>query len=364
MHTPMPPSSLRTFGLAALVAIALSPPALARAQPRFQDPLDTPARLRKAVDTRPLLAIARAGEFLVAVGSRGMIVRSEDGGKSWNQATVPVEADLLAVHFPTAVDGWVVGHNGVILHSSDAGRTWVKQFDGRVAAEVFKKYYAAQGGEAAAKAVANVERNYKAGPALPWLDVWFENAQRGFVVGSFGMIAATADGGKTWEPWLERIDDDRSLNLNSIRGVAGKIVVAGERGMVFELDRKRQRFKAIPTGYAGSFFGIVGTPEVVLAFGLRGVAYRSGDGGATWQPLTLPSEATVTAGSALGDVGGFVLVNNAGQLLRSDEHARSFTLAKVSAPMRYTGVVPAGNGVAVITGLGGVRTESLSRAAN
>lgn len=357
-------SSSRAICLGALVGIALSAAAPTLADSKFQDPLDSPARMRTAPETRPLLAVARAGAALVAVGSRGMIIRSEDGGKSWTQSAVPVETDLLAVHFPTTIDGWAVGHGGVILHSNDGGKTWVKQFDGRGAADAFKKFYAALGSEDAARASAEIERNYKAGPALPWLDVWFEDAARGFVVGSFGMISATVDGGKTWEPWLERIDDDRALNLNSVRGVGGSVYIAGERGMIFALDRKSQRFKATSTGYPGSFFGIIGNTETLLAFGLRGIVYRSEDGGATWHPLKLSTETTVTAGAVLQRPGEFVLVNSAGQLLLSRDHGRSFTLSQVVAPMRYTGVVLAGPQLAVVTGLGGVRAEALPLSAN
>jgi photosystem II stability/assembly factor-like uncharacterized protein len=354
---------LRAICLGALIGLALSAAAPTRADSQFQDPLDCAAQTRHSLDRRPLLAIARAGASLVAVGSRGMIIRSEDEGKSWIQSAVPVQSDLLAVHFPTPTDGWAVGHNGVILHSSDGGRSWAKQFDGRVAAEVFRNFYAARGTEAAAKATAQLEQNFKAGPALPWLDVWFEDAERGFVVGSFGMIAATVDGGKTWEPWLERIDDDRSLNLNGIRGVGRNLYVAGERGMVFKLDRKSQRFKGIATGYTGSFFGIVGTSESLLAFGLRGVLYRSGDGGTTWAPLKVPVEATVTAGTVSGS-GAFVLVNSAGQLLLGDRKGGSFTVIQPAAPMRYTGVLLASQGTVVVTGLSGIRTESISGRAN
>jgi photosystem II stability/assembly factor-like uncharacterized protein len=353
-------STVRAISVAALIWTAPG----TRADSTFQDPLDCPAQMRKAVDTRPLLAVTPAGTALVAVGSRGMIIRSEDGGRSWVQSAAPVQSDLLAVHFPTAMDGWAVGHSGVILHSSDGGKSWAKQFDGRDAAEAFKKFYAVQGTEAAARTSAELERNYKAGPALPWLDVWFEDAARGFVVGSFGMIAATVDGGKTWEPWLERVDDDRALNLNSVRGVGANVYIAGERGMVFALDRKNQRFKATSTGYPGSFFGLVGTTDTLLAFGLRGVVYRSEDGGATWHALKLPSETTVTAGAVLRRPGAFVLVNSAGQLLLSDDDGRSFTLGKVAAPMRYTGVVLAGSQLAVVTGLNGVRAEALSLPAN
>ncbi len=359
MHTASGWRSFRAICLAGLVGTSMGP-SRARAEAQFQDPLDYPAQLRKAPDTRPLLAIVHAGTSLVAVGSRGMIVRSDDEGKTWHQSPVPVQSDLLAVHFPTPRDGWAVGHDGVILHSGDGGASWTKQLDGRIAAEAFKKFYATQPPDAAVKAAATqIERNFKAGPTLPWLDVWFEDAERGFVVGSFGMIAVTTDGGKSWEPWLHRIDNDQSLNLNSIRGIAGHLYIAGERGMVFKLDRDRGRFAGTATGYAGSFFGIVGTSETLLAFGLRGVVYRSGDRGATWEALKLPVEATVTAGSVSRDSSGFVLVNSAGLLLLGDAQARAFRVVQPSNAMRYTGVVLASQGAAIVTGLGGARTETL-----
>jgi len=353
-------SFLGSTCLAALLGASIaSAPALAASE--FQDPLDTPAQMRKAVETRPLLAIVHAGNALVAVGSRGMIIRSEDEGKTWAQSAVPVQSDLLAVHFPNPQDGWAVGHDGVILRSSDGGKTWKKQLDGRIAGDAFKKFYASQpalaGGNVAA---AQIEQNFKGGATAPWLDVWFEDADRGFVVGAFGMIAATVDGGRRWEPWLHRIDNDQALHLNGVRGVGRNVYVAGERGMVFKLDRERRRFQGAATGYTGSFFGIVGKAETLLAFGLRGVVYRSGDGGATWEALKLPAGATVTAGSVSADSGGFVLVNSAGQFLLGDAQGRSFRVADPANAMRYTGVVLASRGAAVVTGLGGVRTEALS----
>lgn len=359
MHYQVAWSVIRAVGIASLlvVLIAASP---ARAASGFQDPLDFPAQMRSSVATRPLLAIARAGDQLVAVGSRGLIVRSEDQGKSWTQSVVPVQSDLLAVHFPNPRDGWAVGHDGVILSSHDGGKSWTKQFDGRLAAEAFKKFYAADGADPAMRtAAAQVEQNFKAGPALPYLDVWFEDADKGFVVGSFGMIAATSDGGKTWEPWLHRMENDQSLNLNGIRGIEGDIYIVGERGIVLKLDRANRRFKTVDTGYAGSFFGIAGNAEVLLAFGLRGVAYRSGDAGRSWEALKMPAETTINGATVRRDPAGFILINNAGQILTGDVTARSFQLGRAENPMRYTGVVLGNNDSVIVTGMGGVRTERL-----
>ena len=72
-----------------------------------------------------LIALAVAGERLVAVGDRGIIVLSDDRGASWTQAEfVPSQALLTGVCFLDAQHGVAVGHDEVILTTADAGRTW------------------------------------------------------------------------------------------------------------------------------------------------------------------------------------------------------------------------------------------------
>ena len=336
----------------------------AQSQTRFLDPLETPADMRTAVAQRSLMAVAKAGDRLVAVGSRGVVIGSDDRGKTWVQAKVPVQNDLLSLHFPTPTEGWAVGHGGVVLHSVDGGKTWSKQLDGRVAAPAFKAFYSQPGaGAEAAAALAQLEQNYQAGPVLPFLDVWFEDAQRGYVVGSFGMIAATVDGGKTWEPWLHRIDNPQYLNLNAIRGIGGELYIVGERGQIYRLDRNKSRFVAANTGYLGSFFGIAGNGEVLIAFGLRGTTYRASQRGKSlWEPVQMPNEHTLTAGVALAESGQFALVNAAGQLLVGDKAGRHFRLVPTAKPARLTGIASFDGHTAFVTSLDGIKTETLGDA--
>jgi photosystem II stability/assembly factor-like uncharacterized protein len=347
----------RTFGSALLLTLAGG----ALAAP-FADPLNTPALMRTTIANRPFLAVAVAGKQLVAVGSRGMIATSADQGKTWQQAKVPVQSDLLALHFPTATLGWAVGHDGVILHSADGGASWVKQLDGRSAEKAFKQTYQAQaeaGDEAAKAALATLEQNFKAGPALPFLDVWFEDANTGYAVGSFGMLAVTQDGGKTWTPGLHRVDNEQQLNLNAVRGINGDILLAAERGQVFRLDRAKGRFTAVNSGYTGSFFGFVGNAQAVLAFGLRGVVYRSADQGRSWAPVQVPGGASVAAGATRPGNAGVVLVNAAGQLILGNAAATEFTQMQTSLNQRLTGVVVLEDGTVVTSGLGGLHTQRL-----
>jgi photosystem II stability/assembly factor-like uncharacterized protein len=309
-------------------------------------------------------AVTRAGERLVAVGSRGLIVVSTDEGITWRQARVPVQSDLLAAYFPSPDTGWAVGHDGVVLRSDDGGESWVKQLDGRNAADTFLNYYRARadGGDPAAKqALKQLEQNFKVPGALPYLDVWFKDVDEGYAVGSFGTLIATSDGGKTWVPWLDRIDNDQFLNLNCIHGIGDDVFIAGERGQVFKLDRNKGRFRSTPTGYAGSFFGIAGNSRAILVFGLRGVAYRSSDRGSTWETVRMPSEATISAGIARAADSGFILVNGAGQILTGDSEARQFGLYEPPEHLQLTGVVTLTQDSALVTAQSGIAVEQLPR---
>ena len=66
----------------------------------------------------------------MAAGWRGLIALSDDEGRSWRQAEVPVREDLTALSFPTPAHGWAVGNEGVLLETTDGGAHWAKRLDG------------------------------------------------------------------------------------------------------------------------------------------------------------------------------------------------------------------------------------------
>lgn len=334
--------------LPVLAAMAASSAAAA-----VKDPLDSPAVKVGGLTSRPLLAVARSGARLVAVGSRGVVILSDDEGKTWEQAAVPVQSDLVAVHFPTPREGWAVGHDGVILHSADGGKNWQKQLDGRDALASFSRYYKEKG-SGQDEALRTVEKNYGSGPSLPFLDVWFQDSLTGYAVGSFGILVATRDGGRTWAPWFDRIDNPDMLNLNGVRGVGGQLFIAAERGVVFRYDAASGRFVKSETGYGGSFFGIVGSDKAVVAYGLRGSVYRSGDAGRSWTRIPNGSESTVSAG-IVDDKGGLVLVNVAGDVLAGYVAGGSLALRPGWPGARASGVVALPDGKYLITSPAGLR---------
>ena len=252
----------------------------------FQDVLETPAIKSKLAEKTLLNSVTRAGARLISVGWRGHILYSDDEGKSWLQASVPVSSDLTAVCFPSDRKGWAVGHDGVVLHSSDGGATWKKQLDGYAAVKTMADYYAKhplKDSDANQSLANNVKVFVQEGADKPFLGVWFDDESNGFIVGTFGLIFHTMDGGKSWEPLIDRVENSGLRHLNAVRRIGRDLFICGERGLVLKFDQKAGSFRALETPYKGTYFGITGKPGNVVVFGMRGNAFLSTNGGSTWK---------------------------------------------------------------------------------
>ena len=336
----------------------------------FQGPLEQPALQSPIAATSPLLALARAGERLVAVGQRGVIVVSDDRGGHWRQAEVPVGSDLVALSFASPESGWAVGHGGVVLRSDDGGQRWVRQFDGHAASRLAIAFFEerAKADPSAARLLQRERSLAQAGGTQAFLDVMFDSPRNGFVVGTFNRIFRTTDGGATWVPWMDRVDNPKELHFYAVRKIGERVYLAGEQGMVWRLDAGAERFVAIQTPYAGTLFGIVdagqGAERAVLVFGMRGALYRSSDAGSSWQAIDSGSPAGIVGGERLAD-GRVVLATLAGGMSLSRDQGRSFAAQPTAAPMPYFGLaaLPAsGRNAAVgigLVGSEGVRIEAL-----
>ena len=317
--------SVVVLALAALQGAAQAAP--------FTDVLDLPAMPSALIASSALRDVTLAGQRLVAVGPRGHILYSDDHGTHWQQAQVPVSADLNAVSFATPELGWAVGHDGVVLHSRDGGVHWQKQLDGRMLAEQLPG----------------------TGSDNALLDVWFSDARNGYAVGVFNLLLRTVDGGEHWQPWLDRSDNPQGLHLTSLAAVGDELYITGEQGLLLKQDG--ERFSRVETPYAGTLFGAVGKPGVLLVYGLRGHAYRSTDGGRQWQPVSTGVNTSLTTAGVDRD-GQLWLASQAGDLLLSRDDGASFSLMPQSARGPVTALATdTGNGL-VLVGERGVRNQA------
>jgi photosystem II stability/assembly factor-like uncharacterized protein len=131
------------------------------------------------------------------------------------------------------------------------------------------------------------------------------------------------------------------------------LYIAGEGGLLLKLDTAAQRFKALPSDYKGSYFGVLGTRAGVLAFGMRGNAFVSRDEGKSWRALATGLAASITAGD-VGTDGRVVLVDQAGGVALSVDGGDTFSRLGVQPPMALAAVLVTPGG-AVVGGPRGLR---------
>jgi photosystem II stability/assembly factor-like uncharacterized protein len=318
--------------------------------------------------------VTRAGDRLIAVGERGHILLSGDSGKSWTQVAVPVSVTLTAACFPTAETGWVVGHDGVVLRSDDGGHTWRKQLDGRVINRLMREKIT-RVIEMARKRLDRAEPDRRArleyrleslefflddiemavaeGPTRPLMDLWFRNEREGIVVGAFGAILSTVDGGESWVPLLDRIDNPDGFHYYGICRCGDALYIAGEAGMLFRSDDWGRHWQRLQSPYEGTFFGIAGSGDgaMVAAYGLRGSLFLSHDQGKTWTAAPNRNRASISGGTVTTD-GTLALACVDGTILESRDRGRTFTALSHRFPGSIA-VVETRGGDLVVAGLGG-----------
>ena len=321
--------------------------------------LERAALTVKAPQRQVMQAAAQAGERLVAVCELGLVVLSDDAGGSWRQArSVPVSTTLTAVTFAGDKLGWAVGHGGVVLHTADGGETWVKQADGKSLAQTALQSaeQALQGNAesaAAKRAVADAQALMADGPDKPLLDVFFQNARHGWIVGAYNLFFETKDGGASWTGAGVRLDNPKALHLNALRAKGDVLFIVGEQGQMHRSRDGGQSFEAVVSPYKGSWFALaLGSDGSVVAAGLRGNAFYSADHGATWQPIEAAPPVSFVSANGLND-GSVLLANQAGQLFTSKNGA---ALRPVSAPglQGLTGLLVLKDQKLLALGFGGV----------
>jgi photosystem II stability/assembly factor-like uncharacterized protein len=291
---------------------------------------------------------ATAGALTVAVGARGHIVLSRDGGASWDQAVVPTRATLTGVFFLDERLGWAVGHDAVILRTRDGGESW----------ELLHSAPEEQ---------------------RPLLDVWFRDEMNGFAIGAYGFFLETTDGGDSWtdrlivetEPDEEdpyAFDSGADLHLNHVaRSDSGRLYVAAEAGAVFRSDDDGRSWVELPSPYSGSFFGSLPLEgDSLLLFGLRGNLYRSEDAGETWSQIETGTLAMLTDAVRRPD-GSLVIAGLAGAVLVSRDGGASFDLVQQPDRQGVSSILSLGDGSLVLIGEYGVHVldpEALGREAS
>lgn len=309
------------------------------------------------------LSSARAGKRLVSVGASGIILLSDDDGKTWRQSVnVPTSVTLTDVYFVDEKTGWAVGHSGVILFTTTGGETWQLQQTGiQIAQSMIEEANAliAAGSEQGEKALRNAKYFVSDGPDKPLLGVYFKDRNTGWAVGAYGLSVLTQDGGSTWTSVMTRVPNVRGMHLYQVRGLGDDLVIVGEQGSVFHSKDGGRNFETIETPYEGSFFGLtIMDDRSILAFGLKGNAWISDENQKQWRKTDLGAPTTVTAGIHMSD-GSVMLGDESGRVLRSTDGGQTFQYVGTPAGAGLTAMLQAADGALIVSGTrGNQRIES------
>ncbi len=246
-------------------------------------------------------------------GTGGTILYLEGG--EWKRAQVPVADEVWGIAALDASRLTAVGQNGVILESDDGGRTW-STVPSPTTATLFSVTADAGGRMVAVGADGTV--------LLRDGDTW----ERSVAPTTQALFEVTSEGGNSFLAagnggtllrgngitWQKVTVAGARENLRAITGAPGSRVAAGWNGTI--LDEK--------TGWGTSetstrLYGVHVAPDGdAIAVGEGGVGFRRQQGG--WQPIAIPSPATLLAidGPSATDR---IAVGDSGAVLHFDGNA-------------------------------------------
>lgn len=182
-----------------------------------------------------------------------LIIRTADGGDSWEELPVSFEGKLLDVAFWDENTGVAVGENGMILKTQDSGNTWNQIPSGSV-------------------------------QSLKSVEISTEN--RILATSAAGEILLSTNKGETWD----KIPSVTNQSLNDISFInSDTAFVTGNQGLILRTFDGGGQWSALNSGVSSNLNGIAfSTPLIGYAVGDGGVIVKTLNGGDTWQPMISP----------------------------------------------------------------------------
>jgi len=210
-------------------------------------------------------------ELCWAVGADGLVLKTTDGGKSWERREKVTNLSLNDIFFFND-KGWIVGQDGLILVTDDGGISWDKKATG-TEAMLFR--------------------------------ISFINSDRGFAVGGKGTILSTEDGGEVWKPcpvdWLSILTDELILggvispNLYDVFFFDESVGwIVGDNGIVFRTSDGGKNWELMRIGLFPPLFSVfLRNQSEGWAVGQNGLVLKTNDGGENWTEMKVPTERSL-----------------------------------------------------------------------
>jgi photosystem II stability/assembly factor-like uncharacterized protein len=286
-----------------------------------------------------------------AVGDRGVIWHTQDGGLSWRQQKSPVECALYSVFFLDSARGWAVGGAarphpssaaGVVLQTIDGGANWsVVSTDDLLPALRQVQFFTAEQGSAVGgggpmrpSGVYSTRDGGGTWQALAcdesgqWLAGAFYEPYVGAVAGTNGRFATVTSGKVTRSPSsTESLRSFHDMRLVApaggwLVGDGGFVAVTRDGGLTWQNPpgplpgEAASQFDFHALGVHGLNVWIGGSPGTCV--------FHSADGGQTWQAFATGQSAPLRSltfidanhGWAVGELGVILATGDGGRTWR------------------------------------------------
>jgi photosystem II stability/assembly factor-like uncharacterized protein len=239
---------------------------------------------------------------VISVRDLNNIFKTTDGGATWTQ--LHASPAIYQVNDITFVDRntyITVGASNTIYRTTDGGANWSPI----TTPDLYDVY----------RTVAFIDSN------------------TGFTGGNMGRILKTTDGGATWVPYSPTYD-----NVTDFAMPAKDVAYFTTPTTLFKSTDKGLHWAGVTTGFGANdlqhcYFTNSDTGFVTV--GHRVKAYRTTNGGAAWQPVTMPSTPydNITCVQFLNKYTGYMaLTDTGGTLLKTQDGGANWTSVWTSAP--------------------------------
>lgn len=230
--------------------------------------------IQNAGTKRPFVAITCLdGKRLWAAGQAGQVAATSDGGKTWQMLDSGTDRQLLDIDFGDENVGIAVGDYGRIIRTADGGKTWTT-----IAVPPDTKL------------PPDIAEVVEPGDIL-FYSVHFADPQHVWVVGEFGVILASSDGGQTFVPQASPVESTLFgvFFLDAQRGWA-----TGMEATLLQTTDGGATWSKVqvdtPRGFALAIYDVAvdGDSNVGWAVGNNGFLLNSMDAGQSWQRVDVP----------------------------------------------------------------------------
>jgi photosystem II stability/assembly factor-like uncharacterized protein len=279
-----------------------------------------------------------------AVGSRGTLLSTVDGGRTWQLKPAPTEDAIRDIHFTDVQNGVIVCEKNIyelrtndeprayLLKTMDGGEHWkrVTIRGGTVDSRLMRTVFSRGGrgwafGEGGAMFVTTDEGNswsrLQAPTRFLLLGGDFINDSTGWLVGAGSTILQTNDGGETWHH--SRLSSSQNVRFNATSFVDPRVGWAvGSGGAIFRTINGGRSWKAQTAGVSADLFDVkfLNAAEG-WAVGAEGTVLHTMNGGLQWTLERSPTPHSLERifftdrnhGWAVGFGGTIIAYGNASQ---------------------------------------------------